>query len=137
MNSNASPEISLTQLIAKPTGPQGEWAIKWQMQNRGAEPLQIAALRLPHGQFKSEEKCFRPALELNRGEKAQIETLVRCHEPPGLVTENAFAIFHVNWLSDAWRIFVRLRVTVNADGEPRTTTELITTQQVGFSGQID
>ena len=64
----------------------------------------------------------------------QFHNLVQCHEPAGLVTENAFVIFHCQWRGEAWRIFVRIRVTVTADGAPETATELITTQKVGFSG---
>ena len=52
----------------------------------------------------------------------------------GLVTENAFVIFNVNWSDEPWRIFVRIRVTMNLDGRPETETEAITTQRVGFSG---
>jgi hypothetical protein len=51
----------------------------------------------------------------------------------GLVTENAFVIFSVNWLGEPWRVFVRLRVMMTSDGRPETATELITAQKVGFS----
>ena len=134
MSSKPPPEISLAQLFTESGGVEGEWRIGWRVQNKGAAPLKINSLRLPHGQFKSEERVFQPTLDLDRGQGAQFETLVRCHEPPGLVTENAFVIFHVDWLGEPWRIFVRVRVTVNSNGEPGATIELITTQQVGFSG---
>lgn len=78
-----------------------------------------------------------PTLHLASGETAQFQTSVRCDEPPGLVTENAFVIFTVDWLATAWRIFVRIRVVVNPEGAPETTTELITTQKVGFSSLSD
>ena len=57
-----------------------------------------------------------------------------CDEPAGAVIENGFLILLVEWLDKQWRIFVRLRVIINQEGEPETATELITTQQVGFSG---
>jgi hypothetical protein len=40
----------------------------------------------------------------------------------------------VDWQKNQWRLFVRLRIMVNEQGQPRTTTESITVQQVGFSG---
>jgi hypothetical protein len=94
----------------------------------------IFTVRLPHGQFKSNEQQFSPNLELAAGESEQFASSVQCDEPVGLVTENAFVIFHCQWRGDAWRVFVRLLVTVKPGGEPETATELITTQKVGFSG---
>lgn len=93
----------------------------------------ILSARLPHGQFKSAEQRFDPSLELDQGDQVAFRALVRCHEPAGLVTENAFIIFHVLWLKEAWRIFVRIRVVVEQTGKPQTSVQLITTQKVGFS----
>jgi hypothetical protein len=128
------PEIVLRQLFAQRDGESEDWNIGWQVENRGAHPLRILAVRLPHGQFKSEEVRLQPALDLDSGTSASFATLVFCQEPPGLVTENAFAIFLVDWLGQTWRIFVRLRVSINSSGEPETAIELVTTQRVGFSG---
>jgi hypothetical protein len=88
---------------------------------------------LPHGQFKSAEQCFDPPLEIGDGRQVAFRALVHCDEPPGLVTENAFIIFHSVWCEEAWRIFVRIRVVVKESGEPQTTVELITTRKIGFS----
>jgi hypothetical protein len=71
---------------------------------------------------------------LNEGAEIMFEQIIQCEERPGLITENAFAIFYAIWLGTPWRIFVRLKVTVEGDGEPRATTELITAQKAGFSG---
>ncbi len=76
--------------------------------------LTIVSVRMPHGQFKSAEQCFAPALELAAGASTQFTILVHCDEPAGLVTENAFVIFHCQWRGEAWRIFVRIRVIVNS-----------------------
>ena len=113
------------------------WNIRWQVDNLGSDALKIVSVRLPHGQFKSDEKRFAAPLELARGESKEFQSLVHCQEPAGLVTENAFVIFHCQWRGEAWRIFVRVRVTVTAVGEPETKSELITTQKVGFSGISD
>jgi hypothetical protein len=131
------PKIELEQTAVERQSIGGLWIVKWRISNMAAHPLRIVSVRLPHGQFKAEEEHFEPALVLSSGQEARFETRVRCDEPPGLVTENAFLIFHAFWFGEPWRIFVRVRVTVNADGKPETATELITTQQVGFSGIIE
>src|SRR5574341_72646 len=128
------PEIVLRQRAAQCNGVTEYWSIGWEVENRGKSPLKMAAVRLPHGQFKSDEQRFEPPIDLKSGASAQFTTQVRCDEPPGLVTENAFVIFHVSWLDQPWRIFVRVRVTINSQGEPESATEWITTQKVGFSG---
>jgi hypothetical protein len=96
--------------------------------------MKFLAGRCPHGQFRSAERFFAPPLHAAAEKSATIELPVRCDEPAGAVIENGFLILLVEWLDKQWRIFVRLRVTVNQQGEPETTTELITTQRVGFSG---
>ena len=130
------PAIELRQGAVDQHGETQRWRIGWRITNRGAGSLVVVSVHLPHGQFKSDEHRFEPALALAPGERDQFQVAVRCAEPPGLVTENAFVIFSVIWSGEAWRIFVRVRVLVNAQGEPETATELITTQKVGFSGVI-
>lgn len=130
---NTEPKIALRQVpLARHTAGNA-WNIRWQVDNLGSDELKIVSVRLPHGQFKSDEQRFDPSLELAGGESKEFQSLVHCREPAGLVTENAFVIFYCQWRGEAWRIFVRLRVTVTADGEPETATELITTQKIGFS----
>jgi hypothetical protein len=133
-HSEPGPEIALTQGSAKWDGARGLWYIGWLVENRSRESLEVLATRVPHGQFKSEDRRFEPALILAPGESEEFHVSVRCNEPVGLVTENAFVIFNVNWSDVPWRIFVRIRVTMNADGRPETETQSITTQRVGFSG---
>lgn len=110
-----------------------DWTIEWRIANNGVGPISIVSARLPHGQFKSDHQCFDPPREIAAGTQALFRALVHCDEPPGLVTENAFIIFQVLWFKEAWRIFVRIRVVVQQNGEPQTGVELITTQRVGFS----
>jgi len=131
---HADPQISLVQNSVERNDTLARWSIGWSVQNLGADPIRILAVRLPHGQFKSEELGFDPPIDLAPGEGRQFSTLVRCDEPSGLVTENAFVILHATWRGEPWRIFVRLRIVVNEKGEPNATTELITTQVVGFTG---
>jgi hypothetical protein len=132
--SPAEPKIVLRQLSVTRDGATMGWNIRWEVANLGSDILTILSARLPHGQFKSDEVRFTPVLELSGGDSERFQTLVHCAEPAGLVTENAFVIFYCQWRGEAWRIFVRVRVTVKAAGEPETATELVTTQKVGFSG---
>ena len=131
--SPAEPKITLRQLSIARAAPKGRWSIRWEIKNLGSDILEIVSARLPHGQFKADEQQFTPPLELSEGGSEQFQTLVHCDEPTGLVSENGFVMFHCQWRAEAWRIFVRIRVIVNAGGEPETATELITTQKVGFS----
>jgi hypothetical protein len=128
------PQIVLTQVSVEHDGVMECWNIGWRIQNVGKHPIQLSAVRLPHGQFKSVARRLEPPIELAPGNETELNIPVRCDEPAGLVTENAFVIFSVNWLGEPWRVFVRLRVVVTTDGRPETSTELITTQKVGFSG---
>ncbi len=105
----------------------------WLVQNHGAVLLEITSLRLPHGQFKSDEQRFEPPISLAPGQSDRFDSMVQCSEPAGLVTENAFVILYTKWLGADWRIYVRMRVTINSNMQPVTATELITTQKVGFS----
>ena len=134
VQSTTEPKIALRQMAFARAAMTAGWNILWELENLGAAALTVISARLPHGQFRSAEHWFAPALELAAGASKQFTILVHCDEPAGLVTENAFVIFHCQWHGEAWRFFVRIRVTVTADGAPETATELITAQKVGFSG---
>ena len=130
----SAPQIELEQVSVERNGTRESWSISWRIRNGGVHVLYIQSVRLPHGQFKAKEQRFEPALLLSPGANARFHTPVRCDEPVGLVTENAFLIFHVVWLGEPWRVFARVRVEVDSNGEPKTAVELITTQKIGFSG---
>ena len=133
---NGAPRIALNQISVEPEEAKGNWLIRWRIENLNSEPLDLHAVRLPHGQFKSAERRFSPVIHLGSSESKEFEVSVRCDEQEGLVTENGFLIFQVFRRGEPWRIFARVRVTVNASGIPATTTESITTQRVGFSEVI-
>jgi hypothetical protein len=130
----SEPQIELIQAATERDEIRGAFRIIWLLKNLGSEPLRVFSVNFPHQQFKSEEIRFKPSLALDGGAELQFQVLIRCDEPRGLVTENAFAIFRVDWRTEARRVFVRLKVIVDADGKPRATTESISEQNVGFSG---
>jgi hypothetical protein len=130
----SAPDIALSQVSVARHRSIGCWSFSWNVTNNGADPLIIVSARLPHSQFKSKECYLEPPLRLDSGQSGQFEVCVTCNEPAGLVTENAFVIFSAIWAGEAWRIFARISITVNAAGTPETKTEMITTQKTGFSG---
>ena len=131
-----APAISLRQRSARRESATNRWRIAWTVENHGEAPLELSSARLPHGQFKSDQQSFVPTLRLACGTAEDFETSVRCEEPPGPVTENAFMIFEANWHGAPWRIFVRIRVDVLHDGDPNTAVQSITSQRVGFSQRL-
>ena len=130
------PQVTLRQMTAIRIEGTKSWRIDWKVENRADQPIQILAARLPHGQFRSEEITLEPPMNLVPGGHAQFQVSVRCHEPAGLVTENAFIILQAIWAGERWRVFVRLRVIVDSNGKPDAVVESVTTQKVGFSGVI-
>ena len=132
--SDDEPKIAVEELRRSREVENGRWLFEWRIQNLTEEPITFLAARCPHGQFRSEERFFDPPLYAAAGRNATMEMPVLCDEPAGAVIENGFLILLVEWLDKQWRIFVRLRVIINQEGEPETLSDLITTQQVGFSG---
>jgi hypothetical protein len=109
------------------------WLCTWRIQNLGPEPLQLLATGLPHSRFRSEEQELSPAPKLLAGESARLALAVACREPAGTVVENAFLILRVLWREQPWRILARLRVVFDQHGVPVNSTEVVTTQPIGFS----
>jgi hypothetical protein len=136
-NLESQPAIELRQTAAEPADVHGEWRIEFSVKNEGDDVLELLMARLPHGQFRSEEQRFEPPLSLAPGENILFSSRVHCHEPPGLVSENAFVLFLAVSRRTSWRIFARIRVAIDEAGKPQTATESITTQRVGFSGIND
>jgi hypothetical protein len=132
--SEDEPKVAVEELRRNREVGSGCWLFSWRIQNLTEQPVKFLAARCPHGQFRSAERVFDPPLQAAAKRATTIEMSVRCDEPAGAVIENGFLILLVEWLNDRWRIFVRLRVTINQQGVPETATELITTQRVGFSG---
>jgi hypothetical protein len=132
--SGDSPQITVEQIHRIKRPRTGHWVFQWRIENRTDHSLRLCSVRAPHGKFKADESKLKPGLEIGSGKNSSIELMVVCDEPAGAIVENAFLILLVEWLQAKWRLFVRLRVTIDQKGEPETVTELITTQRVGFSG---
>ena len=131
------PSIGLRQRAARRATSTGLWLISWFVENLATDDLEILSVKLPHGQFRAGPHNFVPALHLRAGATAEFESEVHCDENSGLVTENAFVIFESLWRNERWRIFVRVRIDVDTEGVPGAVTQAITTQQMGFSKNIE
>jgi len=131
--SDDEPKIAIEESRRNREAGRDRWLFGWRLHNLTEQPIKVLAAWCPHGQFKSEERFFAPPLQAGGARTTTIDMAVRCDEPAGTVIENGFLILLVEWLDKQWRIFVRLRVIINEEREPETLSELITTQQVGFS----
>ena len=115
---------------------KGLWRVGWRVENLSRNTLQLETVRFPHGQFKAPEQAFDPAIVLDYGAPVEFTATIACNEPAGSMVENAFAIFNGLWQQEQWRIFVRLRISVDSEARPIAATELITTQRIGFSNEF-
>ena len=128
------PKIEVEQAECGTGKNPGRWMFKWRVRNVTETPMSLLSVRLPHGKFKAEERRFGPVLKVAAQDHFILDLAVACEEPPNTIVDNAFLILLVSWQENQWRFFVRLRIMVNEQGQPQTTTESITVQQVGFSG---
>ncbi|HET6643969.1 MAG TPA: hypothetical protein VFG65_00555 [Fimbriimonadales bacterium] len=124
----------MTDRIREPR--PGRWLFTWRIHNRTDHPMHCSRIRVPHGKFKAEERRLEPSLGIATRDSATLAVSVYCHESPGSTVENAFLILFTEWRGTRWRIFVRLRITIDPEGQPETKTELVTAQKVGFSEAV-
>ena len=129
----SAPQIEVKQIPVSRNLAPGTWILTWEIRNLSPAPLAILAARLPHGQFRSPEWQLSPAQKISPHQSTRLECAVECPQEPRSLVENAFIILQVLWLDQPWRIFVRLRVSIDAAAAPHSVAENITTQQVGFS----
>jgi hypothetical protein len=128
------PSIEVEQVEQGRSLNPGRWLFRWRVRNVIETPMSLLSVRVPHGNFKGEERNFGPAVKIAAHDHFILDLVVACREPPNTIIENAFLILLLNWQENQWRFFVRLRITIDQQGQPETTTESITVQQVGFSG---
>lgn len=130
------PKIRVRQETVQRGATPDRWQVAWTIENLGDAPLKILAARAPHGKFRCDEKEFTPPVDLAANQRGRIELEVRCCEAEGAEVENAFLILRVLYAGGRWLILACLRVYVAEEGKPVTTSELITTQPVGFSSKL-
>ena len=82
-------------------------------------PMSLLSVRVPHGKFKAEERKFGPPLKIAAQDQFHSRSRRRLRGAAETIVENAFLILLVNWQENQWRFFVRLRITVNQQGDSR------------------
>lgn len=130
----AAPHVSVEATDVTPTPAEGGWQFAWHITDVGDADVTLESFWFPHGKFRGAEQALEPSSTLPPGGETTLERVVACAGEPGDEVENAFLIMHVNWGGQPWRIFVRLRIIFDERSRPRSVTELITTQPVGFTG---
>jgi len=65
-----------------------------------------------------------------------VALVVDVNGTPGSEIENAFVILMIERGEERWRILARVRVPLDGAGRPQPRVETMTTQRVGFSGEL-
>jgi len=127
-----APQLDIEPLgVAKPDGDG--WRTTWRVANAEPEAVRIVGAVAPHSQFRGEISVDR---ELRGKASTQVSLVVRIEGNAGGEIENAFVILLIEQGADRWRVLARLRVSLDQDARPRPRVEAITTQRVGFSGEL-
>jgi hypothetical protein len=109
------------------------WRTSWRVVNEDPLAVRVIEAVAPHAQFRGETSLD---LEVPGGEAATFPLVVRVDGPPGSEIENAFVILLIQQGDERWRILARLRVPLDGAARPQPRIEVITTQHVGFSGEL-
>jgi hypothetical protein len=121
----------------KPTGTAERvgkgWRTSWRVINEYARAIHVTGASAPHSQFRGAAPLD---LEVPAGEGSTFALLVDIAGAPGSEIENAFVILLIQRGDERWRVLVRVRVPLDGTGRPQPRVESITTQRVGFSGEL-
>ena len=129
--------MSPPQLRIEPLGSakrDGDgWRTTWRVTNMGADAVRIVGAAAPHSRFRGESTLDR---EVRGKGSTQISLVARIEGVAGREIENAFVILLVQRGDERWRILTRLRVALDVEAKPHPRVEAVTTQRVGFSGEL-
>src|SRR5579859_7188812 len=109
----------------RPDVVSGRWHVSWRLFNDGPLPLALHDAWVPHGRFRGEGHVTL-ALTVAPGDSTTLELKVATDEAPGTVVENAYLILR----SDAFRLFVRMRVTFDDQQTPQPVVETVSAQSL-------
>ena len=119
--------VSVQSVLPAPPARRGWWRVTFGIHNHGVETVQVHDAWLPHGQFRGEARIPLD-VTLHSGQTHALESLVHVDEPPLSVVHNAFLILRATTASGPTRLFVRLRVPVDAQGIPCPEVDRVTCQ---------
>jgi hypothetical protein len=95
--------------------------------------VRIVAAIAPHSHFRGEASLLR---EVRGKGSTEFSLVVRTVGAAGSEIENAFVIVQVQRGEERWRFLARLRVPLGEGGRPQPRIETVTSQRVGFSGEL-
>ena len=127
-----APRVSIAPIgSAKPEG-EG-WRTTWSITNGDPDPVRVVAAIAPHSQFRGETSLDR---EIRGKGSTQFSLVVQTAGAAGRDIENAFVIVQIQRGEERWRFLARLRVPLGDAGKPQPRIEAVTSQRVGFSGEL-
>jgi hypothetical protein len=128
-----APQLKVTQVSQTRAAVPGTWVVTWRIENESRQFLDLREVYAPHGKFlgQSVDLSGRGRLDPDAGREIQLPVVFE--ETPGVIVENAFLILTAVWQKKVVRVFVRMTVESDSVGAPVARTELITTQEAGFS----
>ena len=126
------PQLTIAPLgAAKRDGES--WRTTWRIANAEPDALRVVAAIAPHAQFRGETTVDR---EIRGKGSTQFSLVVRTAGAAGTEIENAFVIVQIQRGDERWRVLARLRVALADSGKPEPRVEAVTSQRVGFSGEL-
>lgn len=127
-----APRLSIAPMgVAKRDG-EG-WRTTWRIGNSEPDAVRVVAAIAPHSQFRGETSLDR---EIRGNGSTQFSLVVQTVGAAGSEIENAFVIVQVQRGDERWRFLARLRVPLGDAGKPQPRVETVTSQRVGFSGEL-
>lgn len=127
-----APRLSIAPVGAAKREGEG-WRTTWRVANTEPKAVRIVAAIAPHSQFRGETSLDR---EIRGKGSTEFSLVVRTKGAVGTEVENAFVIVHVQRGDERWRFLARLRVPLGDAGKPQPRIETVTSQRVGFSGEL-
>jgi len=128
----SAPRLTIAPVGAAKRDGEG-WRTTWRITNTEPDPVRIVAAIAPHSQFHGEASLDR---EIRGKGSTEFSLVVRTVGAAGSEIENAFVIVQIQRGDERWRILARLRVSLGDEGKPQPRIETVTSQRVGFSGEL-
>ena len=127
-----APRLTIAPVGAAKRDGDG-WRTTWRIGNTDPEAIRIVAAIAPHSQFRGETALDR---EIRPKRSTEFSIVVQTVGAAGSEVENAFVIVQVQRDDERWRFLARLRVSLGDAGKPQPRIETVTSQRVGFSGEL-
>lgn len=119
--------FSVESVVPATPAVQGHWRITFGIHNAGSAAVHLDEAWLPHGQFRGAAR-MPVGVSLDPGQSLSLEATVHVVAPPRTIIENAFLILTISRGLHRTRVFVRLRVPIDAHGAPQPRIDHVSSQ---------